>query len=395
MRLEQRNSYQRDFSGEVKEVIQEKGHVWLVLNQSLFYPTSGGQPHDTGTLGEERVINVEGGDEVRHLVQGGHFRVGQQVHGVLDWPRRYRHMQRHTGQHLVSQAFVRVDPSFETKSVSLGAPVCTVDFAGSPDDGAQVEAERLVNEVVYENLEIHTSEVDEHEVGRYPLRRPPKVSGRIRLVAMGDWEISACGGTHLRRTAEAGPIKLLKSERIKGGLTRVYFVCGLEALEDYSLKHALMRDLALTFSTQVETVPERVVALQRDLTAMKREVNELQTKLATVLSEALLARANTGQHGRVVSYALNSDEGALLKPLAAALTEQEDVTALLGVVQNERAQLLFARGDAVTLNMADLIKEVLPLLGGRGGGKPELAQGSGGEFERLAEALEHAANLAL
>ena len=391
MRLEQRNSYQRDFSGEVREVVPEGELAWLVLNQSLFYPTSGGQPHDTGTLGEGRVINVEGGDEVRHLVQGGHFRVGQQVHGVLDWPRRYRHMQRHTGQHLVSQAFVRVDPSFETKSVSLGAPVCTVDFAGSPDNGAQVEAERLVNEVVYENLEIHASEVDEHEVGRYPLRRPPKVSGRIRLVAMGDWEISACGGTHLRRTAEAGPIKLLKSERIKSGLTRVYFVCGLEALEDYSLKHSVMRDLALTFSTQVETVPERVVALQRDLMVAKREVNELQTKLATVLSEALSARANTGQHGRVVKYQLSDEERALLKPLAAALTEQEDVTALLGVVQNERAQLLFARGDAVTLNMADLIKEVLPLLGGRGGGKPELAQGSGGEFKRLAEALEHAA----
>ena len=378
-------------------MIQEDSRTWLVLTQSLFYPTSGGQPHDTGTLDEGRVINVKKeGNEVRHLVQGGHFRVGQQVRGVLDWPRRYRHMQRHTGQHLVSQAFIRVNPSFETKSVSLSAPVCTVDFAGSPGEGAQAEAEKLVNEVVYANLEIHAFEVDEHEVGRYPLRRPPKVSGRIRLVEMGDWEISACGGTHLRRTAEAGPIKLLKSERIKGGLTRVYFICGSEALADYGFKHVLTRDLALTFSTQVEAVPERVMALQHDfISAMKREVNELGAKLATVLSEALLARAKSGQHGRVVSYQLSSDEGALLKPLATSLTKHNDVTALLSVVQNARANLLFSRGDAVTLNMADLIKEVLPILGGRGGGKPELAQGSGDELERLAEALEHAANLAL
>ena len=382
MRLEQHDSYQRDFSGEVKEVIQEDSRTWLVLNQSLFYPTSGGQPHDTGTLGEGRIVDVKKeGDEVRHLVQGGHFETGQQVHGVLDWSRRYRHMQRHTGQHLVSQAFVRINPSFETKSVSLSAPVGTVDFAGSPGERAQAEAERLVNKVVYANLEIHAFEVDEGEVGRYPLRRPPEVSGRIRLVKMGDWEISACGGTHLRRTAEAGPIKLLRSERIKSGLIRVYFVCGLEALADYGLKHALTRDLALAFSTQVEAVPGRVMALQHDLTAMKREVSELQAKLATVLSEALLARAKSGQHGRVVSYQLSSDEGALLKPLATSLTKRNDVTALLGVVQNERAQLLFSRGDAVTLSMADLIKEALPILGGRGGGKPELAQGSGDELE--------------
>ena len=187
MRLEQQNSYQRDFSGEVIKVIQEDNRTWLILSQSLFYPTSGGQLHDTGTLGEGRVIDVgkEGG-EVRHLVQGGHFEVGRHVYGTVDWTRRYCHMQRHTGQHLVSQAFVRVDPSFETKSVSLTSPVCTVDLAGEPGEAAQADAERLVAEVVYENLNIRAFDVEEQEVKNYPLRRPPKVSGRIRLVKMGD-----------------------------------------------------------------------------------------------------------------------------------------------------------------------------------------------------------------
>ena len=395
MRLEQHDSYRKDFSGEVTNVIQGDSGTWVVLDQSLFYPTSGGQPHDTGTLGKEHVVNVvKKAEEVRHLVEGGHFEVGQDVYGKIDWVRRYRHMQRHTGQHLLSQAFVRVKPAFETKSVSLTSSVCTVDLAGETEEGAQVEAEKLVNEVVYEGLEIHAFEVTEQEVKRYSLRRPPKVSGTIRLVKMGDWEVSACGGTHLRSTAEAGPIKLLKSERIKSGLTRVYFVCGLEALEDYSLKHTVSRDLALAFSTQVEEVPERVAALQNDLTAAKREVSDLQAKFARLLSERLLADATRGQYGRVIRYQLAADEVALLKPLAALLTKQKDVVALLGTVQNGRAQLLFARGDAATLSMADLIREVLPLIKGRGGGKSELAQGSGNEPERLGEALAYAANLA-
>ncbi len=393
MRLEQRDSYQRTFSGEVTQVIREENCAWVVLDRSLFYPTSGGQPHDTGTLGEGRVVDVvKEGEEVRHLVQG-HFEVGQRVDGEIDWNRRYRHMQRHTGQHLLSQAFIRVHPTFETKSVSLTSPACTLDLAGEPDEVAQLEVETLVNVVVYKNLEVHAFEVDEEEVEDYPLRRPPKVRGRIRIVKMGDWEVSACGGTHLRRTAEAGPVKLLRSERIKGGLTRVYFVCGFEALEDYASKHTVSRDLALTFSTQVEAVPGRVAALQDDLTAAKREVNALQTKFAGALSERLLANARRGQRGRIVEYQLPSDENALLKPLATLLTEQEDVVALLGAAQNGRAQLLFARGSALTLDMADLIREVLPVVNGRGGGKPKFAQGSGSEPERLEEALEHAANL--
>ena len=395
VRLEQRDSYQRTFSGEVTDVIQEGERTWVVLDQSLFYPTSGGQPHDTGTLGEGRVLDVrkENG-KVRHLVEGAHFEVGGRVQGAIDWQRRYRHMQRHTGQHLVSQAFIRVNPAFETKSVSLTSPICTVDLAGEPDEVAQLQAEMLANVVVYKNLEVHAFEVNEGEVERYPLRRPPKVSGRVRIVKIGDWEVSACGGTHLRRTAEAGPVKRLKSERVKGGLTRVSFVCGLGALDDYRLKHFVSRDLALSLSTQVEALPGRVAALQSDLTAAKREVANVHVKLATLLGDKLLADAPRGQHGRVVKYRLAEGEHALLKPLAASLTERDDVTVLLGVAQNGRAHLLFARGRAVTLSAADLIKEALPLVSGRGGGKPDLAQGSGSEPARLGEALAHAAKLA-
>ena len=364
VRLEQKNSYRKNFSGEVIKVIREDERAWVVLDRSLFYPTSGGQPHDTGTLGAGRVVDVQKEEgEVRHHVQGGNFEIGECVGGTVDWQRRYRHMQRHTGQHLLSQAFIRIHPAFQTASVSLTNPVCTVDFAGEPGEVAQLEAEMLANVVVYKNLSVHAFEVDEGEVARYPLRRPPKVSGRTRIVKMGDWEVSACGGTHLRRTAEAGPIKLLKSERIKNGLTRVSFVCGLSALEDYRLKHAVSRDLALSFSTQVDRLPERVTALQEELRVTKQEVNDAQAKLASLLSEKLLANAQRGPHGRVVWYQLASDETPLLKPLAAALTKKEDTLALLGAAQNGRAQLLFA-SSAVKLSAADLIREVLPLVGG-------------------------------
>jgi len=214
IRLEQLDSYARSFSSRVIAAEERKGAHWVALEESLFYPTSGGQVFDSGTLNNIAVLDVEKQDDlVWHKLERS-LAVGDVVEGELDWARRYRHMQRHSGQHLLSQAFFRLDGAFETKSVSLTSELCTIDFSGEPQLSDLVAAQALVNEVVYKNLAIRAFEVDDSEIANYPLRRPPKVSGRVRLVQMGDWEWSACGGTHLASTAEAAPVKLLRSERI-------------------------------------------------------------------------------------------------------------------------------------------------------------------------------------
>lgn len=387
-RLYRQDAYETAFESEVLRVREAQSGDWVLLRRSLFYPTAGGQPHDLGSLAGRRVMDVRSeGDEVWHLVEGEPLQAGETVQGTIDWPRRYRHMQRHSGQHLLSQAFVRVNPAFATQAVSLAGAVCTLDLAGGPDERDLEAAERVVNEAAYANLAIDAFEVAFEDLAAYPLRRPPKVEGRVRLVRMGDWELSACGGTHLRSSAEAAPIKLLRLERIKAGLNRVHFRCGLEALEDYGRKHRVAYGLATSLSVGVEELPGRITALQSDLNTAKHDLGAVRSRLAALLAAGLLARAEEGRHGRVVVHALSPQDADLLKPLAQGLVREDDVVALLASPQADRVQLLFARGGAIQADMASLLKLALPFVAGRGGGRPELAQGSGSRLEGVDEAL--------
>ncbi|HEX7022202.1 MAG TPA: DHHA1 domain-containing protein [Trueperaceae bacterium] len=394
-RAYRKESYRTRFESEVLKVEPVAGDQgWVLLEKTLFYPTAGGQPHDTGMLGDGRVVEVENrGDEVWHLVAGRLPEPGKHAVGLIDWERRYRHMQRHSGQHLLSQAFVRAGPAFATVSVSLSGPVCTLDLAGDPNEDDLRRAEHLAAEAVYANHEICTFEVDESEVGRYPLRREPKVAGRVRLVQMGDWDTAACGGTHLKSTAEVGPVKLLRSQRVRGNQTRVQFCCGWEALEDYQRKHQVTTELALDFSAQVAELPARVAALQDELAAAKRALDGARARLAEQLAGTLLREATPGAGGRLVVW--EGSEGALLRPLARALAAHQDVLALLGASEGDKARLLFARGAGAEGDMAALLRAVLPAIEGKGGGKPDMAQGSGGRAAGLSEALEVARHMVL
>lgn len=388
MRPYQEDSYRTTFSTTLVEARGE----WVRLAYTFFYPTAGGQPFDTGSLsfaGEEATVaevKLEN-SEVWHRLDGPLPEVGAAVDGELDWTRRYRHMQRHTAQHLLSQVFVQLDPAFETRSVSLMGPVCTLDLGGWPTEADLARAEVDVNDICYQNLEIRSFEVDDSDIGQYPLRRPPKVSGRVRLVQMGNFELSACGGTHLRSTAEALPVKLLRLERVKGGLARVHFRAGWEALEDFELKHDLVTALALGFNTQPGEVGVRVEALKHELQTAQRALTDARRRLTSSLAEGLVHRAQDG----LVTYVLNADDADLLGPLAQVLVSRPGTVALLAAVQDGRAQLLFARADDIEADMREALQVALTPLGGRGGGSPARAQGSGsGQAEGLAGALEAA-----
>lgn len=427
MRLEQRDSYATQFEGRVLERHTRDGAPWLRLDASAFYPTSGGQPHDTGRLepldapdavaaagaggshtpepGDVAVVDVALRDgAVWHRLERDHpaLRPGARVRGRIHWPRRLRHMQRHSAQHLLSQAFVRLDARFETRSVSLSSADCTLDLAGAPGDDALAQAERIVNEACYRNLPIRAFEVDDAELPTFALRRPPKVSGRVRLVQMGDFEIAACGGTHLRCSAEAAPVKLLRRENIRGGLVRVVFRAGLEALDDYRAKHDVVTPLAQAFSARPEELPARVATLRQQLTDAERGAEALRERLA----HALAAELRSAQ-GSTVVHRLADGDHDLLEPLARALlapdgapdeANREAATALLGVREASaggRALLLFGRAegdDAAAADMRALLRAALPAIEGRGGGRPSRAQGAGPRADGLDEALARASS---
>lgn len=392
-RLDQNDSYTTAFRARVNAVESVEGAVWVGLDRSAFYPESGGQPADTGTLSGLRVADVQIRDgTVWHRVEGGTLAVGDEVSGDVGWERRFRHMQRHTGQHLLSQAFLRVHEAFTTQSVSLSGPDCTLDLSGDPTTAALHQAEAQVNRYAYAGLPITAFEVAEAELelDAYPLRRPPKVSGRVRLVKMGDVELSACGGTHLRSTAEAAPIKLLGLESIRGDLTRVTFRVGLEALEDYGLKHRVASDVAASFSAGVREVPERVTALRSTTADTERALRAAHERIAELLSEQLLSEASPANGFAVVEHVLDIDDADLLRPLGRALTAHDATVALLAARTPEKILVLFARSPELDLDLRPVLQAALEPIEGKGGGRPELAQGGGLRSDGLREALRSA-----
>jgi alanyl-tRNA synthetase len=395
-RLDHQDAYLLAFTAHVTRAVPDGGdRTWVRLDASAFYPTSGGQPHDLGTLDGAPVDDVRVAEDgvVEHRVAGpaSAWPVGRAVEGRIDSERRARHRQRHSAQHLLSQAFVRTDARFATRSVALTSPDLTVDLAGEPDDDAIAAAERLANEAAYANWAVATLEVDEADLERFPLRRPPKVQGRIRLVAMGPdvaidpagaWELSACGGTHVRSTAEVAPIVVLGRERIRGGLTRVTFRAGWEAWAHHRDAHAAATAAATSLSTSVADLPTKVAQLATEASALRRALAEARGRLAADLAEELVG--DPPEPEALIVAEIDAADADLFAPLADALAGR-GATTVLAIVQGAKAEVIAASGAGVDVRPA--LTAALEVLGGRGGGKPERAQGAGPDVERVAEAL--------
>ncbi len=392
-RLEQSDSYLREFTSTITNLREDETHSYIALAESAFYPTAGGQSFDTGTINGRSVLEVfkeeKRDDTVWHKLEKALFQIGDRVHGIIDWERRYKHMQRHTAEHMLAQAFVRVNPAFETQAVNLGSRVSTLDIASQPNEQEVYQAEAIVNATAYQNLPVTAFEVDESEINHYPLRRAPKVSGKIRIVKIGDFDYSACGGTHLGSSAEALPIKVVGFEKIKGHLTRIYFMAGQEAFSDYLTKHTISTQLAKSFSSGVEQLPERIAQLRDELKITKGQLLGLQDRVAQSIADTLLQQAQTTAKGKVVTHVLDESQSILLQPLSKILGAQPDVVAFLGSV-SDKASLLFVRGKDVDVAVNSILSEVLYLIQGKGGGNAERAQGHGSDTAGVTQAVEYA-----
>jgi len=382
VRLDRYDSYLTNFHAHIAEVRNDANGAWVRLDRSAFYPHAGGQPNDVGELeiggARLRVVDVRApvDDEVWHLLGGADvdptsLRPGTAVVGAIDWPRRWRHMQRHSAQHLLSATLVKVSAAFGTLAVSMRGPDCTIELAGEFGQAHLAEVEAEANLVARRNLPIDAFEVDESRLGDYDLRRPSKVGGLVRLVAIGQYDIVACGGTHLRSTAEALPIKLLGYERVRGGNTRITFRAGAEALDDYGAKHASITHLGRLFSAAVGDIPGRAERLQADLAAAKREAADWRQRVAAGLATEL---ASVGSDPLVM--VLEGQDAGLLTELMDACQKQGRSVALLGAVTGAHAQLAFVAGPGAGHDVRPLMAEALAALGGRGGGRPDRAQGA-------------------
>lgn len=399
MRLDRRDSYLTRFPARVVEVSRDDKGSWLRLDRSAFYPTAGGQPHDTGSLNGVPVTAVEArAGHVWHLIEGDvSFEAGAEIIGEVDWPRRFAHMQRHSAQHLLSQALMRVGadrgaeaegvPGFATRSVSMRGPDCTLDVTGEPDEEAIAAAEAEVNRAARAALPVLAFEVEDSHLGSYRLRRPAKVSGLVRLVAMGDYDLVACGGTHVRNTAEVLPVKLVGSERVRGGLTRLTFRAGDEAISDHALKHDVISTLTTLLSAPVDGLVERVTARSERIQGLELVAREAVRGRAENLATVLLARAEAALAGggRLIAHVVDDEE--IFDALIERLQREPRCVTLLGIRSDSGAKLAFLAGPDTDADVRPVLNAALAVIGGRGGGRPDRARGAGPHADRLQEAL--------
>jgi alanyl-tRNA synthetase len=377
-----------EFSATVVEVKPSEHGDCVVLDQTAFYPTGGGQPNDTGTLGEARVVDVfeDEANIIYHVVKSGSLEHGQSVSGVVDRGRRLDHLQQHSGQHLLSQAFVQTCGA-ETRSFHLGSQTSTIDIElQAPTDELMRGAEDLANAIVFEDRPMRVHMVDEAEAALLPLRKESAVQGNIRVIEIENFDWSPCGGTHAARTGQIGLIAIRSHERFRK-MTRVEFVCGGRALAEYRLAKDTAFAVARLFSADREKSPELVAAAIQENKGLKKRVRDLLELATSAEAADMLASAPTLQRFKIVQAIFVARDLEEVRMLASKIVQREPSVALLATRDAGGARLVFARSASLTQNMNELLSEACDTLGGRGGGKPELAQGGGPNVERVEEAI--------
>lgn len=345
----------------------------VVLDRTAFYPTSGGQPHDTGTLGEARVLDVvDEDDQVVHIVDRP-LRVGAPVEGRIDWPRRFDHMQQHTGQHILSATFDQT-AGVRTESFHLGTAHCTIDLAREVSVREIAAAEDAANAVVWDDRPVTVRFVSESEAATLPLRKESMRTGTLRLVDITDFDLSACGGTHVPSTGRVGMIAVSSVEKVKGG-SRVGFVCGGRALMSHRAHRDRVDGLVRLLTVGPDDLRGAVERMQGDLRTQQKTIRDLQTQVAASLAQSLVADAEqVGSVRRVITAQPGWDGGAL-KTLASAIVATPGLVAIV-IGSGPTVPVVAARSSDVAFAANLWLTQATSVLGGKGGGRPELAQGA-------------------
>jgi alanyl-tRNA synthetase len=394
-RLYYADAYCRDFSATITRVDRRDGRTIVVLDRTAFYPTSGGQPFDIGVLVAPPVQGGEGGPErparrgidgldegdggVAHVLgedgppAGVAPAVGQIVHGTIDWARRFDHMQQHTGQHVLSAA---ADRLFGVRTVSfhLGRDASTIDLARELSRDEIAAAETEANRVVSENRSVAIRFVSAEDAAKLPLRKESPREGTLRLVEIDRFDLSACGGTHVERTGAIGVIATGAVERFKGG-QRLEFFCGGRALDQFRSMRDTLAGAIRLLSVLPGELPGAIDRLLTDARDQQRTVIALRQDLASYRAVEMAAAAEPSTAGRLVLRVVDGDANGL-RSLASAIVSKPGFIVVL--VSSERpARVVAARSQGGSVSASDVVNALTATFGGRGGGKPELAQAGG------------------
>jgi alanyl-tRNA synthetase len=392
-RLYREDPYLLEFDARVVARREHEGRPAVVLDRTAFYAESGGQPWDTGALGDARVVAVlEDGPDVLHVLDRP--LAGERVHGVVDAERRRDHVQQHHGQHLLSKAFVEVAQA-ETIAFHLGSEITTIDLDRLVGDEQARAAERRANEVAWEARPVRVSMLTAAEARAQGLDPPEGKEADVRVVEAEGFDRQPCGGTHPRTTAEVGAIVVTALERYKGG-TRVSFVCGHRALAAVARRLGVLDRLVSTLSAPLDDLVAVAQKARDELVESERRARGLLARALEGEARRLLAEARgdgpapTAAAPSLVVATFDAWPPSDLRVLATRLVALAPCVALLAS-RADKAHLVFAQSDGLPHDVPSLLGAAVDHLGGKGGGRGNVAQGGGERLDLLDEALARAA----
>lgn len=405
-RLYYHDSFLYNFDAEVRDSL-ESPRPALVLDRTAFYPTSGGQIHDTGWI---TTVTEESGAKARMRVtevaerEDGHIvhyleaplkdiQPGTRVRGEIDSARRRDHMQQHSAQHVLSAAFVRLF-GMPTVSFHMADDYCSIDLETDSLTKEQVEAaEKLANEIMIENRSVDVRYVTREEATQLGLRKlPPAERGQLRLIDVRDFDLTACGGTHVSFTGQIGGILLRKFEKVRQGY-RVEFVAGQRAVATASRDYSTLTETATLFSAHIYDVPQQARKSLEEIRSLRKQLEQSQEELAAAQAATLLAETPESNGCKVIARTFSDRDLSSLKLLAQKLTRQSNAAIALLATTSPQPALVFAQSPGQPYDMGLLIRETLSKLGGRGGGSKDMAQGGVPSAEGLEAAVAAAAQV--
>ncbi len=382
------NPFCFEFDAEIiARVTLSDGRRGVILPKTFFFPTGGGQEHDTGALGDARVIDVTIDDAgtVVHVVDRDV--TATRTRATIDRARRFASMQHHSAQHLLSHA---LDDALKLETVSANINIdnpSTIDLAvGARGDVDLTPGENLANALIYEDRPIKSYFISDDQIATIPFRRPPKVSGQIRVVEIEGADYSACGGTHCTRTGMIGVVKIVKTER-RAEKLRVHFIAGQRALEYFQNVHAIVTQIARQFDTNPEAIGEAVEKQRDALRAAQKELEEFKAERVTLEAQRLVASTQVIGSIKLATATFRHRAPQELRALATLLQNEPGVIALLASYDGAKLSLAVACASDTGVSANELIRQQLADIGGRGGGDAQLAQGGGAASEAQFQAF--------
>ncbi|MCG8541088.1 MAG: DHHA1 domain-containing protein [Clostridia bacterium] len=389
IKLFYKNTYIKEFNANICEIIEKDNTYHLQLNQTAFYPEGGGQPCDTGYIADIEVSHVyEDKGKIFHVVDSLTSKM-ENIKCLINWEKRFDHMQQHLGQHILSAAFQKLHDA-NTIGFHLSHNNVTIDIDKFLSLEDIIKVEYYANQIVFNDLAVEILYPREDELTNLPLRKQPTITDNIRVVKINDFDYSPCCGTHPNRSGEVGLIKIRKFEKYKSGI-RIDFLCGNRALEDYKIKNDIINSLCSNLSVQYDEILNSTARINDNLNNLKKENKILKEQTIGFEGRNLLDNCETINDINVIRQVYRNRDFREIKQLSTFLVNTKKTIAILGLISGDKAQLILNRSeDLDNIIMKDVLKECMPLIDGKGGGSPSSAQGGGSNIDNL----EAAVNLA-